>query len=488
MNKQQFLVILESKLKQLGKNEREEIIEFYNERITNSTTKDTTEEEVIDNLESIDTIVKNTLQEYEITKQDKTPIDQGTTNKALGIFGIVWFDILVTSWAVPALFAVAVTLVVCAPAGVILSFTAFITTYNFLLRIVLFVGSVAISVLLAVAALYVTQAFIYTIEYVANIHYNVFTGTKGRTFKFKNIIEDKKILIKKGSIYSSITFGIMALITLFSLGYLIDNYFIKPSETGEFIEVLDSSSSWSLDIDADNTEILYHDGDDIILEYSYHEKNAPTININNNTNTVSLEYGKVSSIANFSIYQSIGNTSLTIHIPESIEIDTIKIEVYNGNLIIDNSETKYYSDINLRTYNGNINVNNVEAQNDLVLRSYNGHVNATNVSSDYISLYTYNGNIKLEDSSFNTAKVQTYNGRINISDITAITDTASKLEVISYNGTLNLNDVYIQNVYLKTYNGDITYINTDRVYLVHFISPPYTYNGTFYPELNYTNN
>ncbi len=64
MNKKRFLQELERRLRSLNKSERDDILEFYDERITNGTSNGKSEEEVIDELEPIDVIVKNTLKEF----------------------------------------------------------------------------------------------------------------------------------------------------------------------------------------------------------------------------------------------------------------------------------------------------------------------------------------------------------------------------------------------------------------------------------------
>ncbi len=73
MNKKQFLSKLDKELKKIESEDKKSILDFYNDFIDDSVNENKSEEEVIENLGSIDKIVNKIKSEYHLKKFDDQP-------------------------------------------------------------------------------------------------------------------------------------------------------------------------------------------------------------------------------------------------------------------------------------------------------------------------------------------------------------------------------------------------------------------------------
>ncbi len=98
MNKNQFLVELNKELQPLNNAERNEIIDFYKERITKGTLYEgKMEEEVILELESPKLIAQNIFAEYGINEEKIEKQTKDKSTNIMGIIGVICLDIFVFS-------------------------------------------------------------------------------------------------------------------------------------------------------------------------------------------------------------------------------------------------------------------------------------------------------------------------------------------------------------------------------------------------------
>src|SRR6056300_625375 len=109
MNKLDFLRRLDKELSVLDKEERREILAFYEERFyTGTIYENKTEEEVIADLESPETIAKNVLAEYGVSPTYvKTKEERYSSVSTTRVILLIAFDLIVATWVIPTLFSVA---------------------------------------------------------------------------------------------------------------------------------------------------------------------------------------------------------------------------------------------------------------------------------------------------------------------------------------------------------------------------------------------
>ncbi len=203
MNKKKFLAELSKGLNSLSKSEIDDILYFYDERITNGTRSGKTEDEVIGELEPINVIVENTLSELGIeptevkkaiinneivakkVQPDKQPNVSKSTDKISKYVKLGLFDILLASWLVVGsilafLFSLAIPLTLS-----FVAVTSFLTTYDIVIQISLFIGTASV-VLLSIILVNTTWLIAkYIIQFVLNINYNSINQTDGKKYEFK---------------------------------------------------------------------------------------------------------------------------------------------------------------------------------------------------------------------------------------------------------------------------------------------------------------
>lgn len=118
MNKQEFLAQLRSKLAGIPHNDIEERINFYGEMIDDRMEEGLTEEQAIEQLGTIDSIVKQIMSEIPLTKLVKEKVKPGRTLSAWEIILLIlgspiWFSLLIALFSVViSLYAVVLSLIV----------------------------------------------------------------------------------------------------------------------------------------------------------------------------------------------------------------------------------------------------------------------------------------------------------------------------------------------------------------------------------------
>lgn len=118
MNREEFITLLEKRLTGIPQDDIKKTVDYYNEIIFDQTEDGLSEEEVVNNLGSIDDIVKLTLSEVSFPKLMKEKLNLNRKLKTWEIVlisstAIIWFPILI------ALLAVVLSLYVSLWSGVI---------------------------------------------------------------------------------------------------------------------------------------------------------------------------------------------------------------------------------------------------------------------------------------------------------------------------------------------------------------------------------
>ncbi|QVK21316.1 DUF1700 domain-containing protein [Mycoplasmatota bacterium] len=476
MNKKQFLRELENELSLLNYNERREIISFYEDRFQNAIFEGKTEEDLINELERPSEIAKNVLNEYGINSGEskKHRID------LLSVFGIIWFDILVSSWLVTVSVVVPLSLAA-SWFSYIWVFTVF-KYYSFFPALLRFIGVSAGYVIYFFVIILLMELGLKIVTRILNWHINVFTGDNYKSLKnkidnisifrlFKKLnIPNKVILITIGA--SLITTFVVAII----LFYQEDSSIIIPSgtrsvETHELetdVYIYNISDSFDITGDFEDMKITYEvtDSDKLTVTHSYNYDNEFTIDYSETSKYLNMfdESKKENWLDyinwDFSINSNYLVQELHIEVPSNVSLneldlssvsDPITISDYIGDTLDIDSVSSAISIISSEFTNGSadnvsgeIIINGV-ATKDLVINSISGNVELNTISSQE------NSRIDIDSVSGNVSLLELYANEVSI-------------ETIS--GDVSLSNVYVSGMDIQTVSGNADYYNTDTSFVL----------------------
>lgn len=507
--KKQFIETLRSYLSPLEAEERQEIIDFYEERFyTGTMYEGKTEQEIIDELENPKDIAKNVLREYgyrlsQNTSKEKENQESPTFN-FFKIFWILVFDLLVVTWLVPLLFSV----VIGAGSGLLeyLVYLNYPTTID--LNAFLFIAfgfGVLFLWLLLIAWLY--DVFVGFIIWLARWHMDVFmVRDRKKVLRFFKQFQIQTHLKKHSTVWQwkqNLKIISAILIIIGGLALFIRQGQLEVFATRELASYHESVETqadeiWTLEVSVFESDIniIRTDASDITVSGEVIEDYDTVINFDTASNTIVIENDRDARFVISGFWQLIFSEDcvLDVYIPRDIQLDSINIIAHNGDVSISDFDTLSVIDITTtngkfvfndiagierleaRTTNGRIISNNITA-NTLIMATTNGIIDAENIDSEDLNLTTTNGNITMRQSKVIDGYITSSNGRINLTDINATTQDGQTLYTKTTNGEITLENVYVKSVELRTTNGDLSYYNTDRsFYLDHVVYN--TTNGT----------
>ncbi len=527
MNRKEFLTKLNKGLSDLPERDRREIVKFYYDRISRNIKLGKTEEEAINDLDSLSKIVRNILSEHNVTKQvdatlqfdstqqteqvkqehvsEKTVVQEEnqateqyverdiiqnkkTTNivvRLFGLLGLLVFDILLTSWLIPVAIVLIITALIVSGVLFVTPVTVLLTTYNLQVKVSLIAGTIGLAVISTILVKVAIRIFKFIVQGILNFHYNVLSGRSGKRFRFNygfNLRGSKYKFLLVLSVLTII--GSFAILVVNS-DNLIDNYLIEPDYINEeFVEEIDLSKTWDLTIDAPSSklEIEFYDGSEIKFVYDRFEDEELDIEVNQQTNTISYRYScDLFSLIELNPYQQKASTNIKVYIPNDTIISDLELNV-GSDINLDYDTVRVMGEVSLLSYNGDIVFSNIEAES-VSIESYNGDVVLSNVIANSISIVKYNGSMTVMDTVANDLYIINFNGNVKISNVTAIVDANSSIAILNYNGDVLMTDVYLANADIETYNGDINYYNENKDYEINFVKEPKSYNGEEYIDI-----
>ena len=416
MNKLDFLRRLDKALQVLEKEERKEILAFYEERFYNGTIyENKTEEQVIAELESPDEIARNVLEEYGVSpKYVKTKEERYSNINTTNVVLIILFDVFVVTWLIPSLYSIVISIF-----GSLFTYISVIplmlgtrTFYDEFTFAFLTAGYV----LLFIFGLVVLDAAIYVTKKVIIWHFNV--------FKFKNRAKYNK---KLSSISVEAWFKrhrmlktlknialVGALVTLVYTGqWLFRNqddvvaYYNNTEVTLDEYTVDVSSDilldeSWGIETDFDlmDVDIVLTTGETITVYHQYTEKENFVIDIDEANNMISIE----ENMSNYNfiwqvedLFNLIGmKKQIRIEIPSDLLLNDLDIETTSGSVDIDNVDMET---LDVYVTNGDINLQLINLQGDLNIDNTNGDITVIDVVSglsNSLNIDNTNGRITVE--------------------------------------------------------------------------------------------
>mgnify|MGYP000032029141 CR=1 FL=1 len=500
MNKNDFLRRLDSELGVLDKEERKELLDFYEERFySGKIYEHKTEEEIIADLESPEVIARNILAEYGVSpKFVKTKAERYKGIDNTNLIVLVLFDVFVAAWLIPTMFSVvfalfATQLSYLTTFPVILGNPTMDDTYFFILI-------TAVYFLLFMFSLMVLDFSITITKKIFIWHINVLkinnrekiikklnkSSIDGFVKKRRKLNLFKKLAIVGAFVAIFVAGGKL----LFSDSNYLDALTSNPKTTEYYTEDVTSdianSESWQIitNFDSMEVELLTVSGNEINVIHSYNQEREFTITLDEETNTVTIankvDNKFISSFKDFLALIGVRDT-ITIEIPESLNISDVDINSKNGYVIVKDVNPRSLS---ISTFNGAVTVRDVIVNNDLDISTLNGRILIENVQgADFeLDASTSNGAITIKSSSFKVYNLDTSNGQINLTDLNVLNKDGVTLDADTSNGNINLENVYVLNVNLDTSNGNIDY-NNDETFILNSYTKD-TSNGNITGNVN----
>lgn len=483
MNKIDFLRKLDRELAVLDKEERKEILAFYEERFYSGTVyENKTEIEVIDELEEPEVIARNVLEEYGVSpKFIKTKEDRYTNVSIVRVIWIILFDVFVVSWLLPTLYGVVVSVF-----AALLSYVGvigFLFNSPTLMDKMLFGFMTGGYILIFLFALLILDLSIWTTKKILIYHLNV--------FKFRHREKVLKRLhkisvdewFKKHRLLNTIkSVSFIGAIVLMSFtGFYLftadENVFDVYGNQEELLEVTQHDLTqdiidgvvWEINANFDNmsVEIFIVAGDEITITHTYFEDTDYTVVIDEENHTITIENDVDYIINIFSIEELFfllnGGDRLVIEVPENLLLGDVSVSSLNGEVEIRNIST---DELDVIVSNGDIYVDGLTVTGDVSLKTTNGTIKIKNIIGNYdLYIKTTNGRIIVDNTEFLNYDLYTTNGRIIAENLNVEFQDGVNFEADTTNGDIIMNDVYADDIDISTTNGDIDFYNLDETFL-----------------------
>lgn len=474
--KERFMKALSGYLSQLEKDEREEILRFYEERFyTGRVYEGKTEEEIVGELESPEDIARNVMKEYGYDFKRSVSQKAGHDVDVSKVVGVALFDVFIASWLLPALFSVLV--------AVFVSLFAFIGAMVFMpwssaaAGIFMGIALIGLTFLWALIVLWLYDTLISFASWLLKWHLEVLGfGDKDwpktidkfkasyyfkrhpRYTKLKNRLKVLgALMIVVGFSYHLFTFGTISLSGA-------DSEMVEYSDAF----VVSESESWKLkgEMDVGNVEFHRHDSDEVMIEASIIENADMTIDIQDETNTVVLTNAIEFPFFNFTglinLFRSESQT-VDIYLPNDFNFDSVEIEHMNGGMTL---RDMTLNTLDIDTMNGNLELINVTVVANSDIETTNGNINVRSSALDRADMETTNGRIDIRELMVTNLKLDTTNGRITLESINDSSASGTELEASTTNGEITLDNVYMNDVTLSTTNGSVHFDNADTAFIL----------------------
>ncbi len=502
MNKLDFLRRLDKELSVLDRQERREILGFYEERFYNGTIyENKTEEEVIAELERPEVIARNVLAEYGVSPTYvKTKEERYTNISTFKVIMLLAFDVLIATSVIPALYGAAI--------AILGSTFSYISTWGLMIGAQSTVDEFVFAfltggyILLFLFGLVVLEAALWATRTIVKWHLNV--------FKFKN--RDKTI--KKISHWSLDSWFkkhrrartiknlalIGAIITVSYTGFWLANHYdwveaeysngeiINETITEDFTAELTAGDEWDIITTMENIDIdvVLVAGEDVIIKHSYYEDDEfeyefdfenNELVISNNVETQVQIFFDPSEL--FNLFN--GGHELRIEVPQELvlnegsfttsnksvditNVDFNKLTVKTSNSRIDVTNLEVGTTLKLTTTNSTIDVSNVIVGSNMTLDTSNGRIDVNNVVSETVGSLvaeTSNGTVSISNVNFGDYDIDTSNGRIRLENINEENYDGVELNAKTSNSNVSMSNVYVDDITIDTTNGNIYFDNDD---------------------------
>ena len=482
MNKLDFLRRLDRELSVLDKEERREILAFYEERFYNGTIyENKTEEEVIAELERPEAIAKNVLEEYGVSpKYVKKKEERYSNVSVFSAVMLIAFDVLIASSVIPALYTAAVAIIGSSftwftTIGLVLGDSSAVDQY-------VFGFSTAAFILLFLFGLVVLEAALWVTRTLVKWHLNVFkANNREKTIKkLSHWSLDSWFKKHRGAKRLKNLALVGALVGVVYSGYWIFNHYdwvqaeysqndvADDTITESFTAELLAGDVWTITSDLENIEVELVQGssEDVVIKHTYFEDDNFTYNFDLTANNLHVANDTETNIQFFwdpsDIFNLFNGTRnlVRIELPTGLELSDVEIDTSNGSVYVRNID---FEDLSLDTSNARIDMINVDVVGDATLVTSNGKVSVSNsVFAGKLDVKTTNSMIEISEVEVaGDLDLDTSNGRVDVIDVTSTNN--SDLTIDTSNGPVKVSTTGFQDYVIASTNGSVTLNNLNSV-------------------------
>jgi len=484
MNKLDFLRRLDKYLAVLEKEERREILSFYEERFYNGTIyENKTEEEVISELESPEVIARNVLEEYGVSNTYVKNKEERYTNiSTFKVIMLLCYDFIVGFWLIPTLFTVAVS--------VIGSSFTYVTTWGIMIGERTTVDEFVFAfvtggyILLFMFGLVVLEAAFNVLKKTIIWHLNVFKlKNRDKAIKKLNKLSVDRWFKRHRKLQLLKNLAVVfAIVSVVYTGQWIYRHFdwvqveygngelVEGSTTEDFATEINDGDVWEIvtDIDDMRVQIVSVSGTDVNLSYSNYEDYDFSYTFDYENNKIKI----INESDNFQIFWDLTELFMLfgpsqvvrIEVPSALELGDTVIKTGNGKVDINNVD---FSSLDIETSNGDINLANIDLGSDLTADTSNGAIIIRDirvVNTGTLKADTSNGRIDIEDVDFDNYVIHTSNGGIDLDRFNTELQDGHDISVTTSNGTVHMDDIYVDDITIHTSNGSIYFYNEDLTF------------------------
>jgi len=232
--------------------------------------------------------------------------------------------------------------------------------------------------------------------------------------------------------------------------------FVVDDENYTFYEKdyeFDELSSFYLDFDNRNVNILESEDNKVHLKYYIHDKDLVEYEVSEKELNFTISRKWYYNIFSFDIFSSKEYFKVYLYIPSGMNINILDVSTSNGK--VDFDVDNIFDIIRLTSSNGRIDISNLTATN-IKASTSNGDITLNDITiNDFINLDSSNGDIILSSVTAKEIEADTSNGKIDAQDI-----ISDDIVLDSSNGRIYLSvkgDKDDYRVTLSTSNGDKIY-------------------------------
>ncbi len=466
--KKTFLTTLKSLLKSLPKQEREDLLAFYEERFASGRQAGLTEQEVLDTLESPEAIAQNVLEDYGHTMP----------SSSVNVVSLIVLNLFFTSWFLPMMVGVSF--------GLLFSGLYSVVEAGVSLLSVSSVGFVfwslaqgGVSLILIMVGFVAFEGLMRFVTWWVALHFQAFkTPVPSSVSRWLNNLTPHTWINRKpmfSRLQRLALGGGFGLLLVGSAGtFVLRADLIEESLIDvTFSETVLDPLSLRLTVDDGRVFIERHEGSDVIIEGRFRTDQTLEYEVAEGYLEVSLASPRL----RFNVtlpWVVTERPALTIKLPLSLDLESVVIVSRNGLVLIENIAAE---SLEVKTSNGSITLVDTHVQESILLTSSNATLTLNRVSAQTLDLQTSNGRIIVRETEALTHRYETSNGTVQLTDVNHPTTPGATLSVQSSNGSLTLNNVYVSDVRLRTSNGSIDYDNSDRSFFLDGVEA-HTSNGT----------
>lgn len=461
-------------LKPLPKQEKLEIIAFYEKRFASGLKVGYTEAEVIAQLETPEAIVKNVLEEYGITSKS-------ASQAPMNVIGLVFMNLFFTWWFLFMMVTISFSMI---GAGLFAFGTVLVTlfTVSSLGGGLYVLAQLGVTVSITFIGFLAFEGLMRFVSWLVEQHFVAFKRTQPASLKSFLVRLTPSTWFEKQprlQSFSRTLLGIALLFILIGTGgalVLADSFEPEPLEAiEETINVSTGRLTLKGSVDDGRFIVERYEGSTVQIIGQRRDAQTFAYQLEGDELTISLSSPRFATNIVLPFFGRSVRPEIKVLVPEGITFEDLEVRSTNRLGLLEGIEAE---NIDVDTSNGSITIVDSNVTDSIRLESSNANMTLNRVSAGgRIDVRTSNGRIQVRDVFANEHHYQTNNGGVELTQVNAPDQGGSRLVARSSNGGLNLQNVYVLDVRLNTSNGSINYDNADRSFFLDFVEAN-TSNGS----------